>query len=40
MDLLKGDTAVEGVPEPEPDERQLILKLGTVGGRIVAEVFH
>jgi hypothetical protein len=31
MDLLKGDTAVEGV---------LILKLGTVGGRIVAEVFH
>jgi hypothetical protein len=34
------EVAVEAVLEPEPDERQLIQKLGTVGGRIVAEVFY
>jgi len=37
---LLREAAVEAVVEPEPGERQLIQKLGTVGGRIVAEVFY
>ena len=34
------EAAVEGVFEKEPGGRWHIQKLGTIGGRIVAEVFH
>jgi hypothetical protein len=37
---LLREAAVEAVVEPEPEGRLTIQKLGTIGGRIVAEVFH
>ncbi len=36
---LLREAAVEGIYEPEPDGRHLVQKLGTAGGRIVAETF-
>ena len=37
---LLREAAVEAVLEPEPESRLKIQKLGTIGGRIVAEVIY